>query len=470
MKQAARLVPRVSYPARRRVRDRGVRGRLRAPPPLARRERPVREPQLAVWISAVDDRMRTSSRRCVVTRHLRPVLRAIALGSEASSPADLLSLYALPATSHGARRRRRARRLLLHARHRDSSRDERPVHAARAGPAHDDDVSAAALPLYIMLPHVRDARARAAPLGRAPGGAGDARPAARLRASARASSRPSRGPSRSWRWGRHSSCYAHARAFDVAERQGDAAELARGVLERRGRRSAGAPAAEEARARGMHVSLNRNPREVQPRVARPRTATRCSPSRSTPGTRSSVRDLAAQPRDGRVPVPRVPGMALAGILGARLGQSFADDLGSRRARCARPVSRRSSAARACSAIRASIGDRAPRRHRGAGRRLSRVRRCPGGSSSRAPPPSACAGSFSRRSATTSRGRSTRSSGSPSSCRSNPLTAGSSESLDHHRAARARAARCSSRRSSTRRASKRASSRWPRSSRWSATSS
>ena len=280
--------------------------------------------KLAVWISAVMivwDLIAT----LVVTRHLRPVLRAIALGSEAVEPGDLLSLYALPArlTALDAIAALVVCCSTLVTGIRPPTND--PYTQLALVLLTMTMVSAAALPLYIMLRTSVTRVLELAPQAAAKAALEmlDMRRASRVRTRLLASVA---GPVAFVALGASLLVYAHARAFDVAERQSDATELARGVFEQIGDDKAGlAEAAEEARARGMHVSLDRDPAKFSVMHTEDGDSVLTVPLDAGHAIVQFATSRLS-PVTGVYLFLALLACALAGILGARLGQSFADDV------------------------------------------------------------------------------------------------------------------------------------------------
>ncbi len=280
--------------------------------------------KLALWISLVMIVWDVAV-TFLATRHLKSVLRSMSLGSSAVEPGDLLALYALPArlTTLDA----------IAAFVVCCSTLVTPIRPVTNDPYTQlalvlltmTMVSAAALPLYIML---RTSVTRVLELAPQPAAKAalemlDLRRASRVRTRLLAAVA---GPVAFVALGASLLVYAHARAFDVAERQSDATELARGVFEQLGNDKAGLPeAADEARAHGMHVVLDRDPTEF--------TVAHTEDGDSVLTVPLDTGHAIVQFATTRLsPVTTVYSFlalvacALAGILGARLGQAFADDI------------------------------------------------------------------------------------------------------------------------------------------------
>ena len=279
--------------------------------------------QIALWIAGVMvawDIVAT----LVVTRELRPALRALTLGS-AVAPADLVTLYSLPA---------RLAALDVVA----ASTVSLVTVVSPFRPVTNDPytqlalvlltmtmVSAAALPLYIML---RTSVTRVLELAPQPAATAalemiDLHRASRVRSRLLASVA---GPVAFVALGASLLVYAHARAFDVTARESDSAELARGVFELiNGDADGRKEAAEEARAHGLQVALDRDPaaftkvhtEDGDTVLIVPLDAGHAIMRFAT--TRQS-------PVTGVYLFLALVACALASILGARLGQSFTSDL------------------------------------------------------------------------------------------------------------------------------------------------
>jgi signal transduction histidine kinase len=279
---------------------------------------------IAIWVSVVMvvwDVVAT----LVVTRGLRHALRALALGSAAVEPGDLVSLYSLPA---------RLTTLDLVA----AGVVSCSTLVTGVRPPTNDPytqlalvlltmtmTSAAALPLYIML---RTSVTRVLELAPRPAAAAalemiDMKRASRVRSRLLASVA---GPVAFVALGASLLVYAHARAFDVSARESDASELARGVLDvvagdADGRKEAAA----EARAHGFQIALDRDPADF-------------SVLHTEDGDTVLTVPLDAGHAIVRFATTRLStatfiylflasvAVALASILGGRLGQAFAGDL------------------------------------------------------------------------------------------------------------------------------------------------
>ena len=262
-------------------------------------------------------------------------------------------------------------------------------------------VSAAALPLYIMLRTSVTYVIELAPQNAATAALEliDMRRAGRVRSRLLASVA---GPVAFVALGASLLVYAHARAFDVSARESDATELARGVFDLVGNDGDGRKeAAEEARAHGFAVALDRDPASFGVEHTEDGDTVLTVPLDSG---HASVRFATTResPVTGVYLFLGFVAVALAGILGARLGQSFNADLAL--------ATREVRATGVEEVIRGTRVTRDPRFQSVASlldaierarRSLPRVRGSAGEvDRSRAPPPSACAGSSSPRSATT----------------------------------------------------------------------
>jgi signal transduction histidine kinase len=261
----------------------------------------------------------------VLTRKLRPVLRALAVGSAAVEPADLLALYALPArlTTLDVMMGALVMSTTLLTPFRPPTNDLYTQIALVF--LTMTIVSAAALPLYIML---RGSVARVLEL--APRGAASAALAMLdVRRSSRVQNRllaAVAGPVAFVALGASLLVYAHARAFDTAARESDAAELARGAFELVNGDGAGLKEAiDVAKQHGFRGTLERDP------------------STFTSQHTEEGETILTVPLDNGHAVLRFPttklspvtgvyillafvASALAGILGARLGAAFGADV------------------------------------------------------------------------------------------------------------------------------------------------
>jgi signal transduction histidine kinase len=261
----------------------------------------------------------------LATWRLRPLLRSLSVGTAGIEPRDLLSLYALPA--------RLTVLDVLAAAVVCGSTLVSPIRPRTNDPYTQlalvlltmTMVSAAALPLYIML---RTSVTRVLEIAPVPV-ASSAIEAIDLRRKSRVRTRlfaSVAGPVAFVALGASLLVYAHARAYDVQARQGDAAELARGVFEKIDGDTAGLhEAAEEAALHGVTVSLDRDPAEfaVEHTVDGDTLMTvpldaghallRFATTRLSPVT-------------GVYSFLAFVAFALAGILGARLGMMFTQDV------------------------------------------------------------------------------------------------------------------------------------------------
>jgi len=186
-------------------------------------------------------------------------------------------------------------------------------------------VSAAALPLYIML---RTSVTRVLEIAPQPSATAalemlDLRRASRVRSRLLASVV---GPVAFVAFGASLLVYAHARAFDVSARESDATELARAVFDLvSGDGDGRKEAAEEARAHGILLALDRDPADFSAQHTEDgdtvlnvpldagHAVVRFATTRTSPVT-------------GVYLFLAFVAVALAGILGARLGRSFTADL------------------------------------------------------------------------------------------------------------------------------------------------
>ncbi len=259
------------------------------------------------------------------TRKLGAVLRALAVGTATVPPAGLLGLYALP-----------ARLTILDVL--ASLLISLATLLSPLRPSTNDlytqlalvfltmtIVSAAALPLYIMM---RGSVARVLELA-PPAAAAEAMEMLDVRRSSRVQNRilaAVAGPVAFVALGASLLVYAHARAFDTAARESDAAELARGALEPINGDSAGVrDAIEVAALHGLKITLDRDPAtfvaehndEGQTILTVPLDTGHAV--LRFPTTRLS-------PVTGVYVLLAFVASALAGILGARLGAAFGADV------------------------------------------------------------------------------------------------------------------------------------------------
>ncbi len=282
---------------------------------------------IAIWISVIMivwDVVAT----LLATRELRPALRAIASASPdaaAVKPGDLVALYALPA---------RLTTLDLVA----AAVVCCATLVSGVRPATNDPytllalvlltmtmVSAAALPLYIMLRTSVTRVLEAAPQPAA--GAAlemiDMKRASRVRSRLLASVA---GPVAFVALGASLLVYAHARAFDVSARESDASELVRGVFDLVGGDGEGRKEAiEEARAHGIQIALDRDPAGFAAQHTEDGETLLTVPLDSGHAiVRFATTRLS--PVTGVSMFLALVAVALASILGARLGSSFTWDL------------------------------------------------------------------------------------------------------------------------------------------------
>ena len=259
------------------------------------------------------------------TRKLRPVLRALAVGSPEVEPGDLLALYALPArlTTLDAMAAGIITSISLVSGFRPSTNDLYTQIALVF--LTMTIVSAAALPLYIML---RVSVARVLELAPAASAAA-ALEMLDVRSKSRVQNRllaAVAGPVAFVALGASLLVYAHARAFDTAARESDAAELARGAFEQISGDAAGLKeAVDEARMHGFVVALDRDPavfRSVHTDVGETILTVPLDNGHAVvrfPTTKLS-------PVTGIYMLLAFVASALAGILGARLGAAFGADV------------------------------------------------------------------------------------------------------------------------------------------------
>ncbi len=280
--------------------------------------------RIAIWISMVMvvwDVVAT----LLAVRDLRPALRALALGSSSVEPKDLVSLYGLPA---------RLTALDLTASIVVCIATMMPG----VRPGTNDPytqlalvlltmtmVSAAALPMYIVLRASVTQVLELAPQAAATAALEtiDIKRSSRVRSRLLASVA---GPVAFVALGASLLVYAHARAYDVSAREAYGQELARAVFDLVGGDGDGRKeAAEEARLRGIYVELDRDPAKFasvhmddgQTRLHVPLDSGHAILHFAT--TRQS-------PVTGVYLFLALVSVALAGILGARLGQAFTGDL------------------------------------------------------------------------------------------------------------------------------------------------
>ncbi len=279
---------------------------------------------LALWISFVMIVWDVAA-TLLATRSLRPTLRALAMGSTAVQPGDLLSLYSLPArlTTLDAIVALVVCTGTLVSPIRPPTND--PYTQLALVLLTMTMVSAAALPLYIMMRTsvTRVLELAPQPVAKAALEMIDLRRASRVRTRLLAAVA---GPVAFVALGASLLVYAHARAYDVAVRQSDATELARGVFEPIAGDTAGLKdAAEEARLRGVLVKLDRDPAEFT--VTRNEDGdTRLTVPLDTGHAIVELATTRLSPVTGVYSFLALVACALAGILGARLGQAFADDI------------------------------------------------------------------------------------------------------------------------------------------------
>lgn len=261
----------------------------------------------------------------VVTRRLRPALRALAAGSSAVEAADLVSLYSLPARLTGLD--------LAAATVVCSTTLFSPVRPPTNDPYTQlalvlltlTMVSAAALPLYIMLRTSVTYVLELAPQSAATAALEmfDMRRASRVRSRLLASVA---GPVAFVALGASLLVYAHARAFDVSARESDATELARGVFDLVGGDGDGRKeASEEARAHGFDVDLDRDPATFSALHTEDGETVLTVPL-DTGHAIVRFATTRLSPVTGIYLFLAFVAVSLAGILGARLGQSFTADL------------------------------------------------------------------------------------------------------------------------------------------------
>jgi signal transduction histidine kinase len=282
--------------------------------------------KLAVWLSAIMigwDIVAT----LVVTRTVRPLLRALSTGSSNVNPGDLVALYALPAriTALDVSAGTVASCATLVSPFRPSTNDPHTQLALVL--LTMTMVSAAALPLYIML---RTSVTHVLELAPQPAAAAalemlDLRRASRVRSRLLASVA---GPVAFVALGASLLVYAHERTFDVVAREKDAAELARGVFEPLGPSAdleGRKEAAEEAKAHGFDVKFDRDPAEFSAVPLQDGDTVLTVP---LDAGHAVVRFAATRlsPVTGTYLFLAIVACALAGILGARLGQLFTADV------------------------------------------------------------------------------------------------------------------------------------------------
>jgi signal transduction histidine kinase len=280
--------------------------------------------RITIWVTAIMvawDFVAT----LVVTRELRRVLRALALGSSSVEPGDLVSLYSLPA--------RLTTLDLVAALVVSTTTLFSPVRPPTNDPYTQlalvlltmTMVSAAALPLYIML---RTSVTRVLEIAPQPAATAalemiDMRRASRVRSRVVSSVA---GPVAFVALGASLLVYAHARAFDASARESDATELARGVFDLvSGDGDGRKEAAEEARAHGFQLALDRDPAGFAVQHTEDGDTLLTVPLDSG---HANVRFATTRlsPVTGVYLFLAFVAAALASILGARLGRSFTADL------------------------------------------------------------------------------------------------------------------------------------------------
>ncbi len=261
----------------------------------------------------------------LATWKLRPALRALEASSAAVEPADLVSLYALPArlTTLDLSAALFICCTTLFSPLRPATND--PYTQLALVLLTMTMISAAALPLYIML---RTSVTRVLELAPQPAAAAalemiDLRRASRVRSRLLASVA---GPVAFVALGASLLVYAHARAFDVSARESDATELARGVFDVvNGDGDGRKEAAEEARAHGISLALDRDPASFTAQHTEDGETVLTVP---LDAGHALVRFATTRlsPVTGIYLFLALVAVALASILGARLGQSFTADL------------------------------------------------------------------------------------------------------------------------------------------------
>ncbi len=212
---------------------------------------------LALWIAAIMIVWDIAA-TLLAAQPVRSALRALAVGTAAVDPSDLVRLYALPA--------RLTVRDVIAASVVSAATLFAPVRPATNDPYTQlalvlltmTMVCAAALPLYIMLRTSVTRVLELAPQAAATAALEmiDLHSASRVRSRLLASVA---GPVAFVALGASLLVYAHARAFDATAREADAAELARAVFDQvNGDLSGRTEAAEEVEARGIRVSFDRD--------------------------------------------------------------------------------------------------------------------------------------------------------------------------------------------------------------------
>ena len=263
----------------------------------------------------------------VLTRPLRPALHALAVGSSAVEPSDLLTLYAIPArlaTADVVGALVLGTATLVPPLRPDTNDLSTQIEIVLLALTM---ISVAALPLYVM---VRASVARVlelAPLA-------VSRDAIELLESKEPSVERVRrrlfaavvAPVAFVALAAGLLVHAHLRAFDRSSREGDAAELARGVFEPLNRSTAGrSEAVEEAKSYGFYAELSRAGAEFG--------ATHNDKGETLltvplDDGRALVRFESARlsPVIGIYILLALGAIGLAGFLGARIGKAFAGDV------------------------------------------------------------------------------------------------------------------------------------------------
>jgi signal transduction histidine kinase len=279
---------------------------------------------LAAWVAGVMIVLEVLT-SMILTWKLRPVLRSLAVGSAAVDPAGLLGLYALPArlATLDVLTASVVTGMTLLSPFRPTTTDLYTQFALFL--LTMTMVSAAALPLYIML---RVSVARVLELAPAPAAIA-ALEMLDVRRSSRVQNRllaAVAGPVAFVALGASLLVYAHARAFDTAARESDAAELARGAFEQINGDPAGIrEAIGVAEQHGLKVTLDRDPAHFTTEHNEEGETILTVPLDTGhavmrfPTTRLS-------PVTGVYVLLAFVASALAGILGARLGAAFGGDV------------------------------------------------------------------------------------------------------------------------------------------------
>jgi signal transduction histidine kinase len=279
---------------------------------------------LAIWISVIMivwDVVAT----LLATLGLRPALRALAVGSAAVEPGALVSLYALPArlTTLDLAAATVVCGATLFSPIRPTTND--PYTQLALVLLTMTMISAAALPLYIML---RTSVTRVLEIAPQPVTAAaletlDLRRASRVRSRLLASVA---GPVAFVALGASLLVYAHVRAFDVSARESDATELARGVFDLvNGDGDGRKEAAEDAKTHGIIVAIERDAASFTEQHTEDGDTVLTVPlDVGHAFVRFATTRLS--PVTGAYLFLAVISVALAAILGARLGRSFTSDL------------------------------------------------------------------------------------------------------------------------------------------------